>query len=109
MNNNLKVFKSYVLKNNGITVLNNKIKEYKEGYQVATSKDSELTFKSLDDCFNYINNKDIKSFGLWLNDNIVYLDINSIYIKDYNKAIKTAKKHHQKAIFDWSTKKDIIL
>lgn len=46
--------------------------------------------------------------GLWLEDNILYLDISKVHYS-YQVAIYNAKKNNQKAIYDLANKKTIYI
>lgn len=96
-------FKEDIIKNEVITVADMKKVSYNEGYQVAITKEDEITSKNLNELLLLIDALEIKDFGIWLDSGIWYLDKNSVYIKDYQEAIKVAKENDQKAIFDWST------
>ncbi len=96
-------FKEDILKNEGITVADMKKVSYNKGYQVAVTKEDEITSNNLNELLLLIDILEIKDFGIWLDNGIWYLDKNSIYIKDYQEAVKVAKANDQKAIFDWST------
>ena len=46
--------------------------------------------------------------GLWLEDNILYLDISTVHYS-YRVAMYNAKKNNQKAIYDLANKKTIYV
>ena len=56
----------------------------------------------------FIKNKKGLYIGLWLEDDILYIDV-SIYIIDYLKALEVGRNNDQKAIFDLNKKDSIYL
>lgn len=96
-------FREDIIKNEGITVADMVKVSYNEGYQVAITKEDEITSNNLNELLLLIDILEIKNFGIWLDSGIWYLDKNSIYIKDYQEAVKVARANDQKAVFDWST------
>ena len=46
--------------------------------------------------------------GLWIDKDQLYIDL-SVYMGDYDLAVKLGKKHNQKAIFDWENNESIYL
>lgn len=99
---NLENIKQYALKNDGATVKNGDIIEYKKGYQVSISKDNEIT-GNINQLLGIINLMGLKHYGLWRDNGIWYLDTSSTHFADLKEAQEAARKADQIAIFDWST------
>ena len=56
----------------------------------------------------FIKDKKGLFIGLWLEDDILYIDV-SIHIVNYSKALKVARKNEQKAIYDLQKNDSIYL
>ena len=97
----------YLLKNNSITVQNNKIVEYEKDYQVSL-KGSEKVFSffQVDELRKKLLKE--KDYGLWIFDSKIYFD-KSIHIDNYAQAVKIAQENNQKAIYAWDVKESIFI
>ena len=117
MNNKINKLINYTIKNGGVSFNKNlEILEDLKGFTVSIQK-FEYTTKienieeKKKDILNKINilNKSKKNnyfIGLWLYDNILYIDINKIELNK-SRALELGKKENQKAIFDNVNKKEI--
>jgi ribose 5-phosphate isomerase len=94
----------YIKKYGGATVKNGKIINYKSGYQVAIDSQEKI-FKSFKKALEFI--KSLKSCGVWINKNLIYIDTNTKRVSSKKNAIEIAKKNNQLAIWDWKNKKEI--
>ena len=126
-NNMTKTKKHYIAtllhetkKHGGLTfTINREIVEFKKGYQVSVKDihridtfylNDEMITKTIYELLKklYMTKGDY-FVGTWFDDeNVLYIDI-SIYVKDKKEALELAKKHNQKAIFDWDSKTSIYL
>ena len=91
-----------LINNDGLTLKNGKIINYKTGYQVATEG------VELKDAYEAI--KAIKAYkgdcGVWFSDGIYYID-KSHRVSIKKRAINEGRAHNQISIYDWK-KKDLI-
>ena len=104
-----------ILKNGGATLTKElKALEKNNGYMVSLlGYEKTFTFDQLEDLEQNIKGyqKQLKNneyIGLWIDNNIIYLDISKHYIKK-EKAKKAGVKNKQLAIFDLKEKKSIYL
>ena len=71
-----------------------------KGQEVKVNKnDIENIKKEIEKKREFIKDKKGLFIGLWLEDDILYIDV-SIYIIDYLKALEVARNNEQKAIYD---------
>jgi hypothetical protein len=101
--------KKYIIDNQGITIINGSIKEYKKGFTLATDKSIYTTFKELNDIIQYINDNKLKNYGVWYDEDIKAYGIDTDIIKVNNetKAVNLCKLYNQKAYYRWYDKKSI--
>ena len=85
--------------------------EYTEGYQVAlhvTNGGKELQFNLKNDIVEFIDNilsiPNNQMFGLWANDDIIYLDYKTIWRSGFYDALELGFSNNQKAIYSWKEK-----
>lgn len=110
----INTIKKYVLKNGGLTLNSHGLKaDLKSGFMASYEK-SEKTL-DLKDLSSEIIAGALKEaskkrafLGLWLNDNILYIDL-SINIKDLSQALEFARANKQLAIYDIKNDKSIYL
>jgi len=95
-----------VVKNGGATVKNNKIMNYKSGYQVAINS-QEKQFTTIRKAFNYIKKNGLKNVGIWIDKGICYLDTNTKRINTKKEALQLATENEQLAIWDWKNSKSV--
>lgn len=80
-----------------------------KGQEVKVNKnDIENIKKEIEKKREFIGNKKGLYIGLWLEDEIMYVDV-SIHIIDYVKALEVARKNDQKAIYDLKNNDNIYL
>ena len=80
-----------------------------KGQEVKVNKnDIEEIKKEIEKKREFIKDKKGLFVGLWLEDDIIYIDI-SIYIVDYLEALEVARNNEQKAIFDLQKNDSIYL
>jgi len=117
MNNKINKLINYTIKNGGVSFNKNlEILEDLKGFTVSIQKFEYTTkIENIEEIKNNIQdkinilNKSIKNnyfIGLWLYDNILYIDINKIELNK-SRALELGKKENQKAIFDNVNKKEI--
>jgi hypothetical protein len=101
--------KKYIIDNQGITIINDKIKEYKTGFTLATDKSRYIIKKSVLKTLQYINDNKLKNYGVWYDEDIKAYGIDTDIIKVNNekKAVKLCKLYNQKAYYRWYDKKSI--
>lgn len=80
-----------------------------KGYEVKVNKnDIQGIKKEIEKKRDFIQNKKGLYIGLWVEDDILFIDI-SIHIIDYLEALEIARNNEQKAIFDLQKKDSIYL
>ena len=80
-----------------------------KGQEVKLNKnDIENIKKEIEKKREFIKDKKGLYVGLWLEDDIMYIDV-SIHIIDYLEALEVARNNEQKAIFDLKNKDSIYL
>ena len=80
-----------------------------KGQEVKVNKnDIENIKKEIEKKREFIKDKKGLFIGLWLEDDILYIDV-SIYIIDYLKALEVARNNEQKAIYDLQKNDSIYL
>lgn len=80
-----------------------------KGQEVKVNKnDIQGIKKEIEKKRDFIGNKKGLYIGLWLDDDIMYIDV-SIHIIDYLKALEVARNNDQIAIFDLKKKDSIYL
>lgn len=80
-----------------------------KGEEVKVNKnDIENIKKEVEKKREFIKDKKGLFIGLWLEDDILYIDV-SIHIVNYLRALEVARKNEQKAIFDLEKKDSIYL
>jgi phosphopantetheinyl transferase (holo-ACP synthase) len=92
----------------GATIKKGAIKNYKSGFQVCVNS-KEKTFKSLIFALKFAQKEALKSFGLWKDNGLWYLDTNSIRVATKKEALKLAKEHNQVAVWNWRLKKSVYV
>ena len=97
--------------NNKMEILNN-LKGYTISIQKfefkTTLKNIDTIIKNIKEKIDIIGNRKNLYIGTWLDNGILYIDINKIE-KNYTRAIEFAKTQKQLAIFDNVNKKSIYL
>lgn len=93
---------SHIVASNGITVSSGVKVSYESGYQVATREGLELINEDLGILLLTLDILDIQNYGIWRDGANWCADTNSIYEKDYDKAMQIAKDNDQKAIYNWA-------
>lgn len=89
--------------NRGGTVINGKIIDTNEGYNVAWDKKQEVLVDSAQEVIDYAKKNNLKSYGFWRNDEGKYaIDVTSTYTKDPNIAYQLGYFGDQDSIWDWS-------
>jgi hypothetical protein len=103
--------KKYIIDNQGITIINGSIKEYKTGFTLATDKSIYTTFKELNDIIQYINDNKLKNYGVWYDEDIkAYgIDTDIIRVNKKSEAVKLCKLYNEKAFFQWKNKKSVYI
>ena len=106
-----------IIKNEGAT-LDYNLNDFKsdrgyivslKGQEIKVNKsDIENIKKEIEKKREFIKDKKGLFIGLWLEDDILYIDV-SIHIINYVKALEVARKNEQKAIFDLKNKDSIYL
>lgn len=106
-----KDLKAYIIKNNGVSVFNNSIKEYKTGFTLATDKSNYKTFKSIDTMLLYIYKTGIKNYGVWYDDEekVYGIDTDIIRVSSKRQAFNLCKLYNEKAFFSWYSKKSVYV
>ena len=80
-----------------------------KGQEVKVNKnDIENIKKEVDKKREFIKDKKGLFIGLWLEDDILYIDI-SVHIINYLKALEVARNNEQKAIYDLKNSNSIYL
>lgn len=80
-----------------------------KGQEVKVNKnDIEEIKKEIEKKRDFIGNKKGLYIGLWLDNNIIYVDV-SIHIIDYLEALEVARDNDQLAIFNLENKESIYL
>ena len=80
-----------------------------KGQEVKVNKnDIEEIKKEIEKKKEFIENKKGLYIGLWLEDDILYIDV-SIHIIDYLRALEVARNNEQKAIYDLQKNDSIYL
>ena len=80
-----------------------------KGQEIKVNKnDIQGIKKEIEKKRDFIKNKKGLFIGLWLDNDIMFIDI-SIHIVDYLKALEVARKNDQLAIFDLKNKDSIYL
>lgn len=80
-----------------------------KGQEVKTDKNNiEEIKKEIEKKREFIRNKKGLYIGLWLDSNIMYVDV-SIHIVNYLKALEVARNNDQKAIYDLKNNDSIYL
>lgn len=80
-----------------------------KGQEVKVNKnDIENIKKEIEKKREFIKNKKGLYIGLWLDNDIMYVDV-SIHIIDYREALEVARNNEQLAIFDLKKKDSIYL
>lgn len=80
-----------------------------KGQEVKVNKnDIENIKKEIEKKREFIKDKKGLFIGLWLDDDMMYIDV-SIHIIDYLKALEVARKNEQKAIYNLKNKDNIYL
>lgn len=80
-----------------------------KGQEVKVNKnDIENIKKEIEKKREFIKDKKGLYVGLWLDSDIMYVDV-SIHIINYLRALEVARKNEQKAIFDLKNKDNIYL
>lgn len=80
-----------------------------KGQEVKVNKnDIKGIKKEIEKKREFIKDKKGLFIGLWLEDDMMYIDI-SIHIIDYLEALEVARNNEQKAIFDLKNKNNIYL
>ena len=99
----------YIRKHDGITVYDGKITTYDTGYQVSTEEG--IDFYDLNACIMSASILDAKSWGVWFDSRrgLYVLDLMTLHIEDESEALSVARQYKQKAVFEWSTKKDLYI
>jgi hypothetical protein len=103
--------KNYIIKNKGITIINDKIKEYKTGFTLATDKSRYIIKKSLLKTLQYINDNKLKNYGVWYDEDIKSygIDTDIIRVNKKSEAVKLCKAYNEKAYFQWEHKKSVYI
>lgn len=117
MNNKINKIIEYTQKNGGCS-FNSKLEilEDLKGYTVSIQKyEYKTTIKNIDEIeknilkkIEIVGNKKNYIIGTWIDDGILYIDINKIE-KNYTRAVEFGKSQKQLAIFDNINKKSIYL
>lgn len=117
MNNKIKNIIAYTQQNGGCSFNSElEILEDLKGYTVSLQKyEYKTTIKNIDEIekninekINIIKNKKNYIIGTWIDDGILYIDINKIEM-NYTRAVEFGKSQKQIAIFDNVNKKSIYL
>lgn len=117
MNHKIEKLIDYTLKNGGVTFNKNlEILENLRGYTISIQKyEYKTTIDNIKEIeenilqkIDIIGNKKNVVIGLWLDDNILYIDINMIEL-NFTRAMAAGKEQNQLAIFDNVNKKSIYL
>lgn len=111
----LKKIKNFIIENGGGTLNAKTLKnaDFKRGYMVSLAgyekqlKIENLTVKTLK-LYQKNAQKLHASVGFWLDNNILYLDI-SKHFTSKDKAVRTALKNNQIALFDIYNNKSVYL
>lgn len=117
MNNKINKIIDYTIKNGGCS-FNSKLEilEDLKGYTISIQKyEYKTTIKNIDEIeknilkkMEIVGNKKNYILGTWIDDGILYIDINKIE-KNYTRAVEFGKSQKQLAIFDNVNKKSIYL
>ena len=92
------------LKNNeGLTLRNGKIVEYKTGWQVGISG---IEVKTAEEVSSILHSETGRkgNIGIWLSEGIYYIDI-SKRISTKQEALKVGKAMNQQSIYGWKPRK----
>lgn len=117
MNNKIKNIIEYTIKFGGCSFNSNlEILEDLKGYTVSIARyEYKTTTKNIDEIeknikskMELIKNKKNYIIGTWIDDGILYIDINKIEM-NYTRAVEFGKSQNQLAIFDNVNKKTIYL
>lgn len=88
------------LKNNdGLTLKNGKVIEYKTGWQVATEGVELTDIKQVRKAIKAYNG----NCGIWFADGIYYID-KSHRVNTKSQALEVGKTHNQISVFGWARK-----
>lgn len=85
--------------NDGLTIKQGKIVEYKTGYQVA---DYGTTCTTVREALKVIKEMQ-ENCGIWYSDGIYYID-HSFRVKTRKEALTIGREHSQISVFKWSNK-----
>ena len=85
--------------NDGLTIKQGKIVEYKTGYQVA---DYGTTCMTVREALKAIKEMQ-ENCGIWYSNGIYYID-HSFRVKTKKEALTIGREHNQISVFKWSNK-----
>lgn len=89
------------LKNNdGVTLKDGKVVEYRSGWQVADYGVECLTVEEAEKAVLEYNG----TCGVWLADGVYYVD-HSFRVNTKKEALEIGRAHNQISVFGWKTKK----
>ena len=95
------ILKQYIKINGGATVEHGTIIEPKSGYAVAISNH----IMDLDEMADFTDIRGLKGYWLDTETNEMYID-DVVIIQNFFTAVSVAKSHNQKAIYDFTHKKE---
>jgi hypothetical protein len=95
-----------IMNNKGATIKDNRIVNYKSGYQIAVDSEEKI-FYNLATLLYHAKKNGLKNLGIWCYGGLWYVDTNSIRVSRKSEALQLAKEHNQIAIWDWKKQKSI--
>lgn len=104
MNNELLKLIQNLKENDGFTVINGKVGEHTDGWQVGLKGTIAKSAIGAYDALKFMQAENRNcDVGVWFSEGIYYIDI-STCIQDYIQALALGQEHNQISIFGWKNK-----